>query len=95
MQGDLVNYTNETKSVYWVVDVQFVDGKPEGHQEAVTQLWNVGQCDGKTGFNAPKPKPGQSKFALASKNMTMVQDGTFLAFRKSSFEIHVLHLLLT
>ncbi|KAE9967906.1 hypothetical protein EG328_007910 [Venturia inaequalis] len=83
MAGDIVNFTNEKKIVYTMIDIQYVEGKPEGHQEAVTQLWNVGQCEGegKVGFDIPKPRPDQKKFALRSQNMTMVQDGTFLAFR--------------
>lgn len=85
MAGDIVNFTNEKKIVYTMIDIQYVEGKPEGHQEAVTQLWNVGQCEGegKVGFDIPKPRPDQKKFALRSQNMTMVQDGTFLAFRKT------------
>lgn len=42
MTGDIVNYTNDNKTVYSLIDVQYADGKPEGHMEAVTQLWSVG-----------------------------------------------------
>lgn len=87
MNGDIVNYTNETKTVYSLIDVQYVEGKPVGHMEAVTQLWSIGQCEGQLGFDIPKPKAGQKKFALKSQTMTMAQDGTFLAFRKSSLAI--------
>jgi hypothetical protein len=80
MNGDIVNYTNETKTVYSLIDVQYVEGKPAGNMEAVTQLWSVGQCDGQVGF--VKPPPGQKKFALKSQVMNITQDGTFLAFRK-------------
>lgn len=83
MGGDIVNYTNETKTVYTLIDVQYIDGKPEGLQEAIAQFWNVGQCEG-NGFNIPEHSPGQTKFAVKSPSLTMVQDGTFFAFRKIS-----------
>jgi hypothetical protein len=79
MTGDIVNYTNETKEVYSLIDIQYIQGKPAGHMEAVTQLWSVGQCDGMIGF--VRPPPGQKKFALKSQKMTITQDGTFLAWR--------------
>jgi hypothetical protein len=79
MSGDIVNYTNETKTVYSLIDIEYVEGKPQGHMEAVTQLWSVGQCDGQIGFI--KPLPGQTKFSLKSQKMNVAMNGTFLAFR--------------
>ena len=78
MNGDIVNYTNETKEVYSLIDLQYVDGRPPGFMEAVTQLWSVGQCDGQTGF--VHPPAGKKIFALKSRIMKVVQDGYFLAF---------------
>jgi hypothetical protein len=80
MNGDIVNYTNETKEVYSLIDLQYIDGKPAGSMEAVTQLWSVGQCDGQIGF--VKPPPGQKIFSLKSQTMKVTQEGHFLAFSK-------------
>lgn len=78
MTMDVVNYGAETKEVYAVVDIQYVEGKPKGFLEGVTQLWSVGTCDGQVGF--VRPPPGQKKFALSSKSMKIVKDGYFLAW---------------
>jgi hypothetical protein len=89
MNGDVVNYTNETKEVYAMSDFQYMEGKPPGSMEAVTQLWSVGQCDGQIGF--VKPPPGATKFSLKGRDMKIVQDGHFLAwskFRLSNRPVH-------
>lgn len=78
MTGDIVNYTNESKTVYSLIDIEYMPGKPPGHMEAVTQLWSVGQCDGKVG--AVKPPVGQKKFHLKSQVMNVAVNGTFIAF---------------
>ena len=82
MSGDIVNYTNDTREVYSLLDLQYIEGKPTDYMEAVTQLWSVGQCDGQTGFI--HPAPGVKKFSIKSKPMNVTQPGHFLAFSKCS-----------
>lgn len=79
MLGDVVNYTPEPKTVYALNDLEYVDGRPPGTLEAVTQLWSVGACDGNIGFVTPPL--GQTKFKLSSRRIAIVEDGRFLAFR--------------
>jgi hypothetical protein len=83
MNGDIVNYTNEEKEVYALIDIQYLESKPPGFMEAVTQLWSVGQCDGMIGF--VRPPPGQKQFAIKSRSMKVVEDGYFLAFSEFNF----------
>jgi hypothetical protein len=78
MNGDIVNYSNEMKEVYWLMDIQYIDGKVPDYMEVANQLWSVGTCDGQVGF--VKPPPGKEKFVLASKDMKIMTDGLFLAF---------------
>jgi hypothetical protein len=85
MTMDVVNYRNDTKEVYAVVDLQYVEGKPQGFMESVTQLWNVGICDGQTGF--VRPPPEETKFSLKSQSFKIVKDGYFLAFREWSMRV--------
>jgi hypothetical protein len=92
MNGDIVNYTNETKEVYALIDLQYIEGKPKGFMESVTQLWSVGQCDGQIGF--VRPPPGQKKFSIKSRSMKVVQDGYFLAFRGHLHGSYLIYLVI-
>jgi hypothetical protein len=82
MNSDMVNYSNQTKELYWLVDIQYIEGKVPDHLEVVNQLWSVGTCDGQIGFI--KPPKDKSKFVVASKEMKIQTGGYFIAFSMSS-----------
>jgi hypothetical protein len=46
LSGDLVNYNNETKEVYQIADLQYVDGKAPGHLSTSANLISATACSG-------------------------------------------------
>ncbi|KAF2668108.1 hypothetical protein BT63DRAFT_415609 [Microthyrium microscopicum] len=79
MLGDVVNYKNETQEVYHLSDIQYIEGKASDCMEAVTQLWDVKTCTG--GMKANPPPKDVKQYSVSGSEMTIVQDGVFLAFR--------------
>ncbi|KAF2670171.1 hypothetical protein BT63DRAFT_424121 [Microthyrium microscopicum] len=77
--GELVNYANDTVSVFAVTETEYLPGKPEGFKDVVTEVFSVNQCDG--GNLALRPPPGQLKYSLKSQNMTILHDGYVLGRR--------------
>jgi hypothetical protein len=75
---ELVNYTNNTKTVYAVLDMEYLQGKTK--YEVSTEAISVTQCDG-TGTGI-KAQPGVMKFGATSKNMTIQMDGLLFGARK-------------
>jgi hypothetical protein len=80
--GDMVNYSNETKSIYSVVEVEYLKGSPPGFMQASTQLLNVAECD--SAGLAFEPPKDQKVFSLKGKPMTVTRDGFLLATSTSS-----------
>jgi hypothetical protein len=81
LQGDVVNYNNETQEVYHLFDIQYIEGRPPGSMEAVTQLWDLGFCSGAIDA-VIHPPPGVKRFSFESQTMKIEQNGYFLGFRK-------------
>jgi hypothetical protein len=73
--GDLVNYSNETKTIYSVAEVEYLEGKPLGLMNATTELLNINECDSGYAFHAPE---GQKVFSMKGKPMTATRDGYLL-----------------
>jgi hypothetical protein len=75
--SELVNYSNENKTVFAVVDFDYVEGK--GKTDVSSETLGVTQCDGNIGLRPPK---GQKKFNLESKAMKLEHDGALFGVRE-------------
>jgi hypothetical protein len=75
--SEIVNYSNENKTVYAVVEFDYVDGK--GKTDVSPETLGVSQCDGGIGLRPPK---GQKKFEFESKAMRLQHDGALFGVRK-------------
>jgi hypothetical protein len=91
LSAEIVNYTNDTKQIYSVTEMEYVPGRPRGSLDMGLQILDVGQCDTKAGAGgmsgmsggegmimAPKDK---KVFSVESKKMSITQDG-FILFRR-------------
>jgi hypothetical protein len=80
LTSELVNYTNSTKTVYMIVDMQYVPGKVK--MDASFETLSVTQCDS----SAPTiALPGAPKtFNMTSKELTMQSDGFIVGARRFS-----------
>jgi hypothetical protein len=77
LTAEIVNYTNNTKKIYAVVDMTFTNGRAK--LDVSSETLSVTQCDGSIGI---RPKDGQKKFTVESKNMTVQMDGYIFGVRK-------------
>jgi hypothetical protein len=76
MTGEVVNYTNDTKKIYSVSDIEYISGRPTGSMDVSITILSVNQCDG--GNPMLKPPEGKNVFSFQSKNMTITQNGYIL-----------------
>lgn len=80
LNAELINYASTPKSVYFVTEIDYIPGKPEGIMNTNVGIMSVNQCD-----LIPNPflRPPQGKkvFELKSKNLTITQDGYLLSRR--------------
>src|ERR1700759_342308 len=74
--GEIVNYSNETKKIYAVSDLEYVPGKPSDWMDVVIEIVGVNQCEG--GNLSLRPPVGQNIYSLKSQNMTVLHDGYIL-----------------
>jgi len=74
--SELVNYSSENKTVYAVVDFDYVEGKEK--VDVSPETLGVSQCDGSIGLRAPK---GEKKFEFKSKSMKFQHDGALFGIR--------------
>jgi hypothetical protein len=73
---DIVNYTNNTREVVSVTEMEYIPGKPTGLMDATQQLINPTMCDGN---NSGSVSGGHNaKFTLESKEMIFLSDGIFI-----------------
>jgi hypothetical protein len=80
--GDVVNYTNDTKTIYVIHDIEYIPGKPKDFLDASTQVLSVGMCDGKMGIF--QPNSATKRFSLADeKGETVSRDGYVFNIRES------------
>jgi len=76
MSGDVVNYKNETQTVFAKGEIEYIEGKVKEALETNYQLIDVGICDGKSVMLEP-PK-GQTKFTYKGQEITMAKDAYFV-----------------
>jgi len=79
MTGEIINYTNDTKVVYSVSELEYIPGRPAGSLDVVTQVLSVNQCE--SSDVKLRPPGGQKIFSFKSKELTVIQDGYILARR--------------
>jgi hypothetical protein len=76
--AEIINYSNVTQNVYVVIDLEYLEAKPD-----FTSTWHVlavGTCDGKG--MAIHPEEGKKKFALTSQPMMVQKDGYMFGIRE-------------
>jgi hypothetical protein len=73
---DIVNYTNKTREVVSVTEMEYIPGKPAGLMDATQQLISPTSCDGNNSFTVSGEH--KSRFTLESKEMTFLSDGIFI-----------------
>jgi hypothetical protein len=78
MNGDVINYTNETKTLYTLNEIEYIPGKKEGMMDASMYVMVPGQCEGQFGL---VQGGGTKQFTIKGKAMNVTRDGTILAFR--------------
>ncbi|KAF2668934.1 hypothetical protein BT63DRAFT_478836 [Microthyrium microscopicum] len=79
MSGEVVNYSNDTKVIYAVSDVEFIPGRPPGSLDVQVQVLSVNQCETKDiRLHAPE---GKKAFSFQSQNITVLNDGYILSRR--------------
>jgi Stress up-regulated Nod 19 len=76
---DIVNYNNNTRKVYTVSEVEYLEGKQPGFLQSVSTGIDLGMCNGlgQTGTFIYAPK-NQKKFSFTGKDMTFERDGYIL-----------------
>lgn len=82
MAGEVVNYTNETKKIFAVSDMEYIPGKPQGLLETAVMIASVTQCDINQNLKAPE---GKTQFGFTSKEMEITGDGWILTRRGRKF----------
>jgi hypothetical protein len=80
MTGEIVNYTNETKDIYTVSEVEYIDGRPDGMLDTDVVVLNVNQCI--SGDLALHPPEGKKKFSFGSPEMTVEKAGYIMSRRR-------------
>jgi len=73
---DIVNYTNNTREVVSVTEVEYIPGKPTGLMDATQQMISPKMCDGDNSGIISGGR--QAKFTLESKEMTFLSDGILI-----------------
>jgi len=73
---DIVNYTNNTREVVSVTEMEYIPGKPAGLMDATQQLIDPTMCDGNNSGSVSRGH--KAKFTLESKEMTFLSDGIFI-----------------
>jgi hypothetical protein len=84
INGDLVNYNNQTKEIYMTADVQYVEGKATGLLETSVHLLPIGLCESRfLGIESMFMKPPKDKkqWSLKGDNLTMKEDGKLVLVR--------------
>jgi hypothetical protein len=83
LNGDLVNNSDETKTVYTLNEIEYIPGKVNGMSEASMYVMVPGQCDGQFGVIFPST---QKAFTVKGRALNVTKDVTILAFSKSPFK---------
>lgn len=75
LNGEIVNYTNDTKLIYSVSDVEYVEAAPKDALDATMNIFDITMCSSGNSLEAPH---GQMKWSVSSKKVQIVKDGTIL-----------------
>jgi len=78
MNGEIVNYSNQTKQIYTVSDIEYLETIPAGSLDSAMHVFNIDQCV--TGKAAGMPA-NQAKWSMQSGKAALNQDG-FILFRR-------------
>jgi Stress up-regulated Nod 19 len=86
LTGDLVNYNNETREVYMVSDMSYVEGKAVGILESTVHLVPVGNCEAKgllgpLGLLFMRPPKDQKTWSIKGGGLEVKDDGKLLLVR--------------
>jgi len=84
INGDLVNYNNQTKEVFMTADVHYVEGKAKGLLETSVHLLPVGTCESRfLGIETMFMKPPKDKkqWSLKGDGLTVKEDGKLVLVR--------------
>jgi hypothetical protein len=76
---ELVNYSNTTKNVFAVSELDYLPGHPEGYSDSGFALLSVTQCDGTNPLL--HPPEGQKRYSYKSKVLTIIKGGHILETR--------------
>jgi hypothetical protein len=82
MTTELVNYSNQEKQIYMIIDIEYTSGKVANGYDVTSETLSVIQCDSES--KAIRPQGDQKKFSVTSKNMTLNVDGYIMNQRKSA-----------
>jgi hypothetical protein len=74
---DIVNYNNETRTVYTVSEVEYLPGKQEGFLQSISTGIDIGMCSGQSGLGIFAPK-NETTYSFEGKHMTFERDGFIL-----------------
>jgi hypothetical protein len=77
LTAEIVNYTNDTKSLYAVVDLQYTPGN--SNLDVTSETLSVTQCEGDGKAIRPENK---MIFGATSKNLTLQHDGYIFDVRE-------------
>src|SRR6195952_5114098 len=80
--GEVVNYTNDTKKIYSVSDLEYIPGRPAGSLDVSVQVVSVNQCE--SSDISLHPPAGKKVYSFKSQNMTILQDGYIMSRREFS-----------
>lgn len=95
ISAEVVNYTNDTKTLYSVSEMEYVPGRPKGALDVSLQVIDVGACVPATnGMMAGMVMPPKDKktFSLDSRAVTVQQDGSIL-YRRGHMHVSEIALL--
>ena len=84
INGDLVNYNNQTKEVFMTADVHYVEGKAKGLLETSVHLLPVGTCESRfLGVESlfMKPPKDKKQWSLKGGGLTVKEDGKLVLVR--------------
>jgi hypothetical protein len=79
LNGDVINYTDETRTVYTLNEIEYIPGKAKGMSEASMYVMVPGQCDGQFGLVLPN---AEKTFTVKGRALNVTRDVTILAFSK-------------
>jgi Stress up-regulated Nod 19 len=81
LSAELVNYTNDTKKVYSVSDVEYIESPGAGSIHASLNIFDTTTCDSSASSQGMAPTHGRTKWSNKSKKVQITKDGYILTRR--------------